>query len=293
MNILIDVVSRNISILSNYFANNYKHFYYTLFDNDFNYYEFTIVTLVSFLLFGIIGLSLYVIYIIYNFTSFNLNSKPKNITNKNIKLFKKEGLYLESLTELVDKKIPKDNEISRYQILLRIKLNKDINLPKTKYDLHGNNITGDPNVDTTFKTKDLFMIVNLHFNENNYLHHNIVNLMNTINNIMPQFLKNEDFIIIMISKNNILMKDFIQGLKNNNYSNHHLFKYMIQQIKTQNYINNVIPSFKLCFTLPIHNVYDIFADTFNNVIFESKYYEMDDNNYESWKKKSINEIKSF
>jgi hypothetical protein len=31
-------------------------------------------------------------------------------------------------------------------------------------------------------------------------------------------------------------------------------------------------------------------DVYNNTLFESKKYEMDDNNYESWNGKSINEI---
>jgi hypothetical protein len=95
----------------------------------------------------------------------------------------------------------------------------------------------------------------------------------------------------MVSKNNAKTDEFIQGLKNNNYTTEdHLITASIPMMKIN---TNIIPSFQVLFTLPIHEVYDVFADTFNETIFESKNYVMDNENYESWKNKSINEIKTF
>jgi len=282
--LLVDVVSRNISILSNYFGYKCQDFYYNLFDNNFDYFQFIIITICSFLIFTTLGLSIYGIYIFYIFTSFNINKKDEKINKPNIKTFKK-GLYFYSLIELSNKNIMLKNEISKYQILLRIKLVKEHIFPKTKYDLHGNNIIGDPNIDNTFKTKDLFMIINLNINSKYSIQHNIVQIMNYINYKIQGYLKNDDFILIMISKNNIDSKEFSKGLQNNNYGKEYILNTIIN--------DGLLDDIDILFTLPIHNVYDIFADTFNNVIFESKNYVMDNNNYESWKNKSINEITSF
>ena len=42
--------------------------------------------------------------------------------------------------------------------------------------------------------------------------------------------------------------------------------------------------------LPIHPVYDLFMDVYNNCIFESTKYVIDNENYESWNGKSINQL---
>ena len=39
--------------------------------------------------------------------------------------------------------------------------------------------------------------------------------------------------------------------------------------------------------LPIHEIYDIFMDVYNNTIFESKQYVIDDNNYEDFEGKVL------
>jgi hypothetical protein len=83
---------------------------------------------------------------------------------------------------------------------------------------------------------------------------------------------------------NANIKEFENGLNNNNYEILNCRNVVINlNIKTK--INCV---FRLY--LPIHEIYDIFMDVYNNTIFESKQYVIDDNNYESWNGKSINEL---
>ena len=94
-----------------------------------------------------------------------------------------------------------------------------------------------------------------------------------------------DFIVVAISKRNEQTNpiEFYNGLVNNKYemNNYH------------DIICNIPNSNMKCgyiLTLPVHNIYDIFLDVFPDVIFESKKYEMDNQNYESWNKTPINDI---
>lgn len=298
INILVDVISRNISLLNSYILKNYKDIYYSILDDEFDYYTFSLVTFVAFILFLTLGLSIYAIYIFYNFTGFHIGNvqtkeqiKEQNKMNTKKGIIVKKGLYSESIIELFNNNISINKTPDRYQVLLRVKLLNNINLRKTKYDLHSNNLIGDINLDPIFTTKDLFMIINIYNNYNFTIENNIIRVMNYINNNIVPFLKTDDFIIVMISKNNTKTEEFIQGLKNNSYTvDDHLITATIPTMKIN---NSIIPSFQVLFTLPIHEVYDVFADTFNDTIFESKNYVMDNDNYESWKNKSINEIKSF
>ena len=150
----------------------------------------------------------------------------------------------------------------------------------------------------------------------------IINCMNYLNNICNEEYKTTDFIVIAITSDtrpdifnasdtppnasdtppnasdtppkspntpntviyNANIKEFENGLNNNNYEILNCRNVVINlNIKTK--INCV---FRLY--LPIHEIYDIFMDVYNNTIFESKQYVIDDNNYESWNGKSINEL---
>lgn len=294
MHVLVDVISRNISFLNNYILENYKDIYYSFLHDEFDYYTFSIITFAAFMLFVSLGLSIYAMYIFYKYTGFHIGNTQDTNDTKNIKkqgIIVKKGLYSESIIELFNNNISITKNTEKYQVLLRVKLLNNLNLRKTKYDLHSNNLIGDINLDPIFTTKDLFMIVNIYNNYNFTIENNIVRVMNYINQTIIPFLKTDDFVIVMVSKNNTKTDEFIQGLKNNNYTvDEHLITASIPKMKIN---NSIIPAFQVLFTLPIHEVYDVFADTFNETIFESKNYVMDNDNYESWKTKSINDIKTF
>lgn len=199
----------------------------------------------------------------------------------------KNGLYIDSIYEVnnfTNINNIKNNVI--YTILLRVQMKNTIKIENTKFELHGNYINNDT-------TRDMFMILNFQYldikNKPN-ISKIITNTMNYFNLNSIDKYKTTDFIVIAIGENNnngkyiVSEKEFNNALINIGYEMENY--YDIRIIPEDN--ANIEISFKLL--LPIHEIYDIFMDIYNNTIFESKHYVMDNNNYESWKGKSINDL---
>lgn len=219
-----------------------------------------------------------------------LNNKDKTIN----------GLYFESLKEVLEK--DQDDSIMKaindgrsYAILLRVRMENYITIPKTNYDLHGNNVAHTDN--GTIFTKDMYMIFTFKFlgkeEQKGIKTVEIISFfMNYINFYIRREFKTSDFIVIAIGSQspNDNPKEFYNGLININYEMDNLMN--IRFIAKDKEINagSVGNAYQYQLMLPIHNIYDLFMDVYNNNIFESKKYEIDDDNFESWDKASINDI---
>jgi hypothetical protein len=224
-------------------------------------------------------------------TQTNAQTKIQSSLRKNIGML--SGLYIESIREL-QKIVKKDiikmkiQNAHEYYGLFRVKLANNLQLRTTKYQLHGNNINGNPNLNKYFSTKDLFMICKFKYDAKTQSIYNmdrvLSQVMNYINTFIESKYKTSDFIIAAISSsNNVNHNEFMDGLININYE---LFNY--KEIN----LNLSVPV-EIMFTLPISNIYDLFLDICPNIIFESKQYVIDNENYESWDNKSLNDIKTF
>jgi len=96
--------------------------------------------------------------------------------------------------------------------------------------------------------------------------------------------RTNDFIICGIATGkDINPMEFTNGLKHVGYELENNI-----QVNKQIAGTNMIVNYGLL--LPIHQVYDIFMDVYNNSLFESRQYVIDNDNYESWNGKSINEL---
>lgn len=214
--------------------------------------------------------------------------------NKQLDLSKKpiiinKGLYLESVEELniasnILIKNIKKGQI--YWVLIRAQMIDYIEMMGTKFELHGNNIRCNKNnTKTTFYTKDVYII--LKFKIINDLHSDLLlgnQIIHFMNELNYETYCTQDFIICAISTSpNVEPKEFYNGLKYINYE----LENNIQVNKKLHNTNQLI-----CYRilLPIHQVYDLFMDVYNTSIFESSKYVIDNENYESWNGKSINEI---
>lgn len=209
-----------------------------------------------------------------------LNIKPLMIT---------KGLYLESVHELnaVSKNLVKKFEKGQtYWILIRAQMRDYITMAGTKYELHGNNIhTETANTNELFQTKDAYLI--LKFKILNDINHNslvgnvITNFMNELNH--GEYITN-DFIICAIgNRPNIDTNEFHNGLKHIGYELENNL-----QVYKKIHRMNIIIDYSLL--LPIHQVYDLFMDVYNNCVFESTKYVIDNENYESWNNQPINDL---
>ena len=222
-------------------------------------------------------------------------NKDYNIINSNL-LKKINKIYFESILEVLAKNDEINSKIipqNNYQILLRVVMKNHLIMNQTKYELHSNNINIDKNVYNynTFSTRDMFMIINMKYyctpdkqNIKVNIANSIVQCMNKLNASSPNKFKTTNFIIIAISKNNNNDSyEFNNGLNNINYEIINSRNIIIKSTFVNAHENYIL-------LLPIHEVYDIFMDVYNNTIFESSKYVIDDNNYESWNGKSINDI---
>ena len=217
-------------------------------------------------------------------------------------VFIPKELYYQSILEV----LAKNNEIASkmttytdYWVLLRVVLKKPMKMKRSKYELHGNNV-GDSRKNI-FGTQDMYMIIKLCFNEYEYINNcngkinfNMANIivrcMNQLNKISPDEFKTNDFIVVAISTKPIINNyhnEFYEGLINNNYE---LYNFKNMKIKITNK-NNKSHYINYIMMLPIHEIYDIFMDVYNNTIFESAKYVIDNDNYESWNGVSINNLK--
>lgn len=238
-------------------------------------------------------------------TNTNITNKPKviNTINRfhNKITYSKPlvGIYTESIMELVkensnivEKMISSKYDKLMYWVLLRVQLRNPLEMTKTKFDLHGNH-TGNSK-SSKFTTKDAFMIIKFIYYNNNKDDINkknlnfgniIVNFMNYYNNYSEEKYRTNDFIIVAMSQinENTNPKELYSGLIANEYEMSNYHDVTVKMPNTNNTAGYVL-------TLPIHQVYDIFLDVFPNVVFETKHYEMDNNNFESWKGISMNEL---
>ncbi len=224
------------------------------------------------------------------------NNGIENMNNQN-KVKYPTGLYCESIRELVaknDDMIKKIGSSNDFWVLMRVIMKNPISMKRSKYELHGNHVGNSRN--RVFKSRDMYMIFKMKYfsgnNPNNKsdnykfsIANSIIGCMNYWNHVSPEEYKTCDFIVVAIcdKSNHNNPREFYDGLINNNYE---LFNF-------KDILNNIDNKMRIGYSLllPIHEIYDIFMDVYNLNIFESNKYFIDDNNYESWNDKSINEIK--
>ena len=216
----------------------------------------------------------------------------------------RRGLYLESVVEFNNNvKLENIKLGSVYTVLLRVQMKRPFHIGRVGYELHGNNTNLKQGI-----TQDMYMSFNMCFtnlqenakNTNTYdLGKYIVNAMNYFNNNGNEYCKTNDFIIIAIGENTNKDAMTLQIGDNSGVNNVEFYNALIAKgYNMNNYydfrllINEKFKIYKnFNLMLPIHEVYDIFMDVYNNSLFETKKYAMDDDNYESWNGVSINQIK--
>ena len=208
-------------------------------------------------------------------------TSTSNIINK--------GLYLESVAELntVSKNVVKKFEQGKtYWVLIRTQMRDYINMAGTKFELHGNNIhESTSDTKEAFMTKDVYLILKFRIigdvNHNSLAGYQIIHFMNELNH--GKYITN-DFIICAIGTSpNVEPHEFINGLKHIGYELENNI-----QISKKIQGKNITVDYNML--LPIHQVYDLFMDVYNNCLFESTKYVIDNENYESWNGKSINDL---
>ena len=240
-----------------------------------------------------------------NFNNININKfeNHKPIEIQNILLNNNdsitEGLFIDSVLEInanhkniLNKIIVNENTNNNnnnyYYALLRIKLKHNITLNKTNYNLQS--IIADTDNDSdTFSSSNMYMIIKFNYintntntNTNIKLSQVIVNVMNVLNNYSQDIYKNEDFIVLAISKDthNINPNEFYNGLRNINYD---LYNVKHINLNKENTIGFTL-------LLPIKQIYELFLDVYNDIIFESTSYKIDFDNNEYYYNNSINDI---
>jgi hypothetical protein len=224
------------------------------------------------------------------------NQKTREIQNVlvNKKAFISKGLFVDSVLEInanqkniLDKiMINKENNNNYYYALLRIKLKHNITLNKSNYNLHSSNHdTNTDNYAETFRTNDMYMIIKFNYTITNIKYSEIIiNIINFLNSLTSDEYKNEDFIVLAISKDsvnhNTHPNEFYNGLQNINYD--------LCNVKHINLNKENTIGFTLL--LPIKQIYELFLDVYNDIIFESTSYKIDFDNNEYWYNNSINDI---
>jgi len=200
-----------------------------------------------------------------------------------------KGLYLESVSEVnaasanIVKKLEKGQT---NWVLMRVQMRDYVNMAGTKFELHGNNIHADTS-DTkeAFQTKDVYLILKFKIvgdiKQDSQVGNQIIHFMNELNH--SGYITN-DFIICAIGTSpNVAADEFNTGLKHIGYELENNLE-ILKIVRG----TNIIVNYNLL--LPVHQVYDVFMDVYNNCIFESTKYVIDNDNYESWNGKSINEL---
>ena len=224
--------------------------------------------------------------------------KNENLKNNNIQKFITKGLFVDSILEMhsnnnnIINKI-KVNTINNYSALIRVKLKNSIEMHKTKYNLENikyDNDNDNDNGNDKFKTNDMYLIITFKYeynedtenNESMKMSQTIINIMNIINSLKINELNNDDFIVLAISKDaNILnFNEFYNGLKNINYDLNNAKKITLDSEKNTGFM----------LFLPVKDIYDLFLDVYNNIIFESTSYKINYDNNEFWYNNSINDI---
>ena len=201
------------------------------------------------------------------------------------------GLFIDSVLEInannkniIDKiMVNKINNNNYYYALLRIKMKHNIKLNKNKYNLQSIIIDTDHDAETC-SVGDMYMIIKFNYSNTNLnISHIIVNIMNILNHLSPVEYKNSDFIVLAISKDiysHNHPNEFYNGLRN--------IKYDLYNVKQINLNKEQTIGFTLL--LPVKQIYELFLDVFNDIIFESTSYKIDFDNNEYWYNNAINDI---
>jgi len=215
------------------------------------------------------------------------SSIPAKLNNKPLMITK--GLYLESVKELntASKHVVKTfTKGQSFWVLIRVQMQDYIKMAGTQYELHGNNIHADTiNTKAAFLTKDAYLILNFRIladiRQESLVGNQIIHFMNKLN--YGEYITNDFIICAICTSSNIGHQEFNNGLKHIGYEleNH-------RQVDKQIQGTNITVNYSLL--LPIHQVYDLFMDVYNNCVFESSKYVIDNENYESWNGKSINKL---
>lgn len=212
----------------------------------------------------------------------------KEVDKKGVNVGKKfpaiQGTYLYSVHEVntasknIISKFQKDHA---YWVLLRVRLRNPIDMFGTKLELEN---TSTCNTKKSFQTRDAFLtmrfkivsdIVNKDFGNV------LVHFMNLLNHTIDTKYYTSDFIVCAICESSITVpNEFINGLNHIGYEMENLINV---NAKTAN--GNTSIAYSLM--LPVHGIYDLFMDVYNNCLFESKKYVIDDNNNESWDNNKI------
>ena len=236
--------------------------------------------------------------------------KVKFNDKKTIDEINARPMYLHSTFELNQTMNNMVEPYTTYRVLLRIKMMNLIPISVPMQKLHCNNHRFTPNKDGgyNFENGDFFITYSFNMGSKKISFINsIMETMNHINTEGNKQFKSKDFIVIAINKEqkSSLQNEFYQGILNSRYNPKNIFGALVpnsEQKKNANNDNNAddgreqtnknanANSFVVYYLLPVHTVYDIYMDVFTDVIFESNKYEMDNENYESWNKISINEL---
>ena len=211
-----------------------------------------------------------------------INENPNKITS---------GIFIDSLKEIDanNKYIinqMKFNKTHNYYMLLRIKTRNPIEIIETKYNLR-NDKTSEGNKINSY-TNDKYMLMKFNYNYDKYNNNDIkikdiiINNINFLNYLSNDAYKNKDFIVLSISnsQNKYNVSEFFNGLFNIKYENFNIKNIMLN--------TSGIISFILL--LPTKKVYDMYMDVFNNVIFESTAYKIDNDNNEYWYSNDLKEV---
>ena len=101
--------------------------------------------------------------------------------------------------------------------------------------------------------------------------------------ILKDEYKNEDFVVLAISKDKqtqLNNNEFYNGLNNINYELCNVKHLTLDKEQKIGFI----------LLLPLKQIYDLFLDVYNDVIFESTSYKIDYDNNECWYDNSLNDI---
>ena len=180
--------------------------------------------------------------------------------------------------------VNKETNNNYYYALLRIKMKHNITLNKTNYNIQTIIVNSDNDAET-FRTSDMYMIIKFYYNDTDIrISQMIINVINFLNYLTHDTYKNEDFIVLAISKDsincNINPNEFYNGLHN--------IKYDLCNVKQINLRQDRTIGFTLL--LPIKQIYELFLDVYNDIIFESTSYKIDFDNNEYWYNNSIHDI---
>lgn len=224
-----------------------------------------------------------------------------------------KGLYLESIQELNEQGkriIDSITEGKTYWALIRVQMRNYIDMAGTISDLHSNNVIGNSN--KAFQTRDMYLIFRFkplkNYNTDTFFGNVITRFMNYLNQLSDKKFHTSDFIVCAIgsstTNDGVESLEFTNGLKHIRYEMENYLKiktpFTVKATKLDTGSNDSaiggsgsgidnVQSIQYSLMLPIHNIYDLFMDVYNDYIFESKKYVIDDENYESWNGKSINE----